>query len=81
MIVFSGVDGSVLESFFAYDPGFSGGVRVGAYTLSGQGAILTGPGPGGGPQVTVYDGASLAVLDSFFAYDPTFTGGLYVAGC
>ena len=48
--VFSGKDDSLLDNFFAYDPGFRGGVRVAAGDVSGNGFadILTAPGPGGG---------------------------------
>jgi hypothetical protein len=82
VIVFSGADYSVLQNFFAFNPTFAGGVRVGANFpgTTGRAAILTGAGPGGGPQVTQYDGQTLAVLDTFFAFSPTFTGGVYVAG-
>src|SRR5262249_25632237 len=82
--VFSGQDGSRLVSFFAYDPAFTGGVRVAAgFTGSGAGVvdIVTGAGPGGGPNVTVYQfvNGQAQALQSYFAFDPRFTGGVYVA--
>jgi hypothetical protein len=79
--VFSGRDGSVLFSFFAYDPNFTGGVRVAAGDLNGDGKadIFTAAGAGGGPQVEVFSGVDLTVLRSFFAYDIGFSGGVYVA--
>jgi hypothetical protein len=78
--VFSGVNLSVLASFFAYDPAFPGGVYVGAGDVNGDGRddIVTGAGPGGGPHVKVFSGADLSVLASFFAYDPHFAGGVRV---
>ncbi len=78
--VFSGKDTALLQDFFAYDPGFIGGVRVASMDLStdGQADIITGVGSGGGPHVKVFDGGSGGVLRSFFAYDPSFTGGIFV---
>ena len=73
-----------LASFFAYVPGFTGGVRVavGDVNRDGRLDIVTGPGPGGGPHVRVFSGAALPALveqAGFFAFTPAFTGGVYVA--
>ena len=78
--VFSGKDGSVLANLMAYDPNFSGGVRVAAGDLyaNGHAEVITGAGPGGGPQVKVFDVMTGQVLQSFFAFDPSFTAGVYV---
>jgi glucose/arabinose dehydrogenase len=78
--VFDGAMGAVLRSFFAYIPTFTGGVRVAAADLTGDGLaeVVTGPGPGGGPHVRVFDGATGAPLADFFAYDPDFRGGVFV---
>jgi hypothetical protein len=87
---FSGMDGSLLFNFFAYDPGFQGGVRVAAgdVNLDGRFDIITGAGPGGGPHVRVFDGTNPALasqginiagaLGSFFAYEANYTGGVFV---
>jgi hypothetical protein len=73
--VFSGINGTQLSSFFAYDPGFNGGVYV---AVGSGGRVITGTGVGGGPHVKVFDGLSTTVLASFFAFEPTFTGGVTV---
>jgi hypothetical protein len=77
--VFSGADGSVLKAFFAYSPAFTGGVRVAAGDVNGDGLadIVTGPGTGG-TNVKVFSGLDLSLLKSFLAY-PAFGGGVYVA--
>ncbi len=78
--VFSGLDGSLLWSFMAYDPHFLGGVSVAAGDVNADGHadIVTGAGAGGGPQVNVFNGATGAPVVSFMAYDPHFTGGVQV---
>lgn len=79
--VFSGVDGSVLWEFFAYDVTYTGGVTVAVGDVDGDGKadIITGTGPNGGPHLKVFSSATHAEMYSFFAYAPTFTGGLWVA--
>ena len=83
--VFDGATGQAiagpLASFFAYEPGFPGGVRVAAGDLNGDGRadVMTGAGPGGGPHVRVFDGASGREILGTFAFDPAFSGGVFLA--
>lgn len=79
---FDGQSGLTVSSFLAFAPTFLGGVTVGAGDVNNDGFadIITGAGPGGGPQVKVFDGQSGLELSSFFAYDPAFAGGVFVAG-
>jgi hypothetical protein len=77
-------------SFFAYDQGFTGGVRVAVNDLDGNDdtlEIITGAGAGGGPNVRVFQFNILTLtfnptpIASFFAFnEPSFDGGIYVAG-
>ena len=73
-------------SFFAYASTFTGGVRVALGDVDGNGSVdvITGAGPGGGPQVNVYNvnnaTGAVSLQKSFFAFSaPSFTGGVYVA--
>jgi fibronectin-binding autotransporter adhesin len=80
--VFSGSSGAELRSFFAFDAGFTGGVRVATGDVNGDdfADVITGAGAAGGGHVKVFSGATGAELRSFFAYGPSFTGGVYVGG-
>ncbi len=83
--VFDAETGDLIIGFFAYDPAFTGGVRVAAADVNDDGVpdVITAPGPGGGPHVKVFDGAALQTgqvveLYGLFAYNPAFTGGVYI---
>jgi hypothetical protein len=81
--VFSGANYSVrLQSFYAFDSTFSGGVYVAGGDLNGgaNADVITSPGAGGEPQVRIYSGVTNGLmLQSFDAYDSRFTGGVQVA--
>jgi hypothetical protein len=79
--VFDAYTGQLVREFMAYDPRFTGGVRVAEADITGDGVpdIITGPGPGGGPDVRVWDGATGNLVREFMAYMPSFTGGIFVA--
>jgi hypothetical protein len=66
---------AVTRQFYAYDPHFTGGVRVAGGPYSG--AIVTGAGPGGGPHVRIFNGNG-SIAYQFYAFAPTFTGGVFV---
>jgi len=78
--VFDGANGAEIRSFFAFD-GFSGGVRVAAGDVNGDGRadIITSTGVGATGHVKVFSGNDGSLLRSFFSYAPGFQGGVYVA--
>jgi hypothetical protein len=71
---------SLINDFFAYDPAFRGGVRVGSVHLSYRDDIVTAPGPSGGSLVKNINGLTSAVDLAFNAFDPAFQGGISVGG-
>lgn len=80
MRVFDAATGEPLQSLFAFDREFTGGVRVAAGDLNGDGRaeVITAAGSGDGPHVRAFDAATAAVMRDFFAYDLNFNGGVYV---
>jgi hypothetical protein len=78
--VFDGRNGALMQSFFAFDPTFRGGVSVAAADLDGDGRaeLVVGAMAGAAPHVKVFD-ADGSLRFSFLAYDASFTGGVSVA--
>ena len=78
---------NILQDFFAYSTGFSGGVRVApALFSSNQRGIITTPGPGNpvspAPSdfLTLHGYLGTNLFLNFFPYSSNFSGGLFVAG-
>lgn len=79
-------------SFFAYDPSFTGGVRValGDVNNDGRRDIITAAGPSGSPHIKVFTlnfdistgdyNVNPQPISQFYAFNqPTFKGGVYIA--
>jgi FG-GAP repeat len=89
-----GAGGALENSFFAYDPAFTGGVRVAVGDVDGDrfADVITGVGSGGGPNVRVFGGRQVgvgngslapasaggALISSFFGLPESFTNGVDV---
>lgn len=78
--VFSGLDRSILQSFFAYSASFNGGVAVAAADQDGDGKadVLVGGGAGASNAARVFSGVSLYQVRSYAPFDPSFLGGCFV---
>lgn len=79
VVVIDGKTKAQIESFYAYDPSFTGGVSLAVADVTGDGSpdIVTGAGQGGGPQVNIF-GADGVYAYGFFAYDASFRNGVRV---
>jgi hypothetical protein len=79
--VYDAATAQLKYAFFAYSPYFLGGVRVavGDFTGAGFPEIVTAPGPGGGPDIRIFDGRTGAQIGEFLAYDYHFDTGVFVA--
>lgn len=68
------------NSFYAYAPGFAGGVWVATGDTNGDGVtdVITGADRGGGPHVRAFSGKDGSEVASFFAFDSGFGGGVRV---
>ena len=74
-------NGTVRQNLTAFDPTFTGGVRVASADFNGDGVddLVVGTGPGVATLVRVLDGATGAELFSIAPFEASFTGGVYVA--
>jgi hypothetical protein len=78
--VFSGKTGELLEQFFAFQPGYSGGMNLAASDLTNDGKADIVVGSNGGMQATVavFNGATSTQIRSITPY-ANFTGAVNVA--
>jgi hypothetical protein len=77
--VFDGDSLAVMQSFFAFDPTFTGGVTVAACQAEADGLTDLVLGTQHGPaRVRIVNGLTLTELDSFFAFDPRINSGVTV---
>lgn len=68
-----------LMDIFAYDPSFTGGVRVAAGNrdnVAGE-EVITAAGYGGGPNIRSFSAVG-QVIDNFFAFNPNINTGIFV---
>jgi hypothetical protein len=72
--------GGVLHSFFPFPATFTGGVRVAAADLDGDGRheIVVAPGAGTAPHLRVFDGLTLKETGTFLVDEESFAGGVFI---
>ena len=81
VVVFDADTHERIFDFFAYDSGFTGGVRVAVGDINGDHIqdIITGAGPGGGSDLRIFDGNTGQLIREFSPYNPLFTGSQFLA--
>ena len=81
--IFDGATGQLVQSFFAFDPGFTGGIFVAAADIDNDGRddVIITPDVGGGTHVRIFSGGDPGrPMASFFGIDaPGFLGGARTA--
>ena len=78
---FCGTDTTeVMDNFFAFGGGVTGGVRVAMADVNADGRddCILGAGLGGGSEVRIRDCRTGTLMDDFFADDPAALGGVFV---
>jgi len=76
-------DGTVINSFLAYNKNFTGGINIAGcdFDGDGRGEILTGANAGGGAHIRIFDGyGNLKINSGFFAFSENIKNGVQI-GC
>jgi hypothetical protein len=70
----------IVTTFYAYDPAFLGGVRVGTSQATNSSAvnITTGSGVGSPVDIRVFSGTNFEMLDALFDVLPEMNDGVYM---
>jgi hypothetical protein len=83
VLVLDAATGKVAYNFYAFDPGFFGGVTVAGGITKFQGKVTTvvlgGAGPGAEPSVSAFDAVTGQFRQAFYAFAPQYSGGVRVA--
>jgi hypothetical protein len=83
VLVLDGGTGNVAYNFYAFDPGFRGGVTVagGITKINGKvtTVVLGGAGPGAEPSISAFDAVTGTFRKAFYAYAQAYRGGVRVA--
>ena len=68
--------GTVLQTFFTFDPAFRGGifVTIADVNIDGIMDIIVGAGSEGGPHIKIFDGLTLMYYDPFLLIKKTLVG-------
>jgi RHS repeat-associated protein len=79
--IYSGANGSLVRTQDVSKLGLTGGARVAAADLNGDGKadVIVGGGPGGVARVGAFDGANGKPLYDYQPFDPGYTGGVTLA--
>lgn len=79
--IFNGAGEIINPGILAFPKAFKGGSHIAIADIDhdGVGEIVAGAGPGGGPQIRVFEADGEARGIQFFPFHPTFRGGIDVA--
>jgi hypothetical protein len=75
MVELFNTGGTLLNSFFPFDPAYTGGVTVSVADINGQADIVAA----GGSEVALFNGSNGQLLTSFMPFAPGYTGSVSVS--